>query len=529
MSCNNLGLWAFSDTSIDGLCFSSTTLTLSGDNLSKGESIYTGSSCTIGNEVSNGYYSDGVISFYYLGGVSYVESCLCDNYYCVDNTTLYDDTYEIGGIFGNDVFYTGQTSPFVIYYSSGQTQWCLSNTLGGTCLLFGPTGSLSVCPDLDVSLFSNGVCPTTTTTTDPCATFNFEAIFDCLISPTPTPTPAFSPTPTPTPTPSPSDPCGGFQADVSGLKKTPLPFPSPTPTPTLTPDVTRPCHFSGSVTFNAFNQVMTCANSKKFKDCFTGIDYYTTQNLYDESGNTLTQGMVYSTYINGIAICAIFEGLVENISGIDNIQVVSTVSLFNDGGCVNCTPETPDPILECIVVHSECGTVNVNPDGFINGKLSYSWKFLSGPPALQNIIFKIYWDVTNLQWVVVNTSNNQVGSYLPLDTELPVGSLSEWINFSSSVTCITDDAGFYTTLLSIPCPTPSPTVTPTPTATPCIQYSYPISNLGPEDIKVYYSTCAKGLTVMSLLRGTSKYLCSNITPYTPNPQDLFVGSPGNPC
>ena len=78
MSCNNLGLWAYSDTSIDGLCFSSTTLTLSGDNLSKGESIFTGTSCTIGNEVSTGYFSNSVISFYYLGSIRYFKSCLCD-------------------------------------------------------------------------------------------------------------------------------------------------------------------------------------------------------------------------------------------------------------------------------------------------------------------------------------------------------------------------------------------------------------------------------------------------------------------
>jgi hypothetical protein len=529
MSCNNLGLWAYSDTSIDGLCFSSTTLTLSGDNLSKGESIFTGTSCTIGNEVSTGYFSNSVISFYYLGSIRYFKSCLCDNNYCVDGTSTYDDTYEIGGIFDNDLFYTGQNSTYVIYYSSGQTQWCLSSYLGGSCHIFGPTGSLSSCPDLDSSLFSDGVCPTTTTTTDPCSTFDFEAIFDCLISPTPTPTPAFSPTPTPTPTPSPSDPCGGFVADVGGLKKTPIPSSSPTPTPTLTPDVTRPCHFSGSVTFNAVNQIMTCANSKKFKDCFTGIEYYTTQNLYDESGNTLTQGMVYSTYINGIAICAIFEGLVENISGIDNLQIISTVSLFNDGGCVNCTPETPDPILECIVVNSECGTVNVNPGSFINGKLSYSWVF----PILPQYSYEIYWDSINIRWICRETTSNQIGGYLYIDSELPVGSFLEWDHQNtifSSTDCIEGGAVFFTTLLSTPCPTPSPTLTPTPTVTPCVQYSYPISNNSATvNITVYYSECDKIQKSFILVRGTSQYICSSIVPYSSSPQDFFVGLPTNPC
>jgi hypothetical protein len=214
---------------------------------------------------------------------------------------------------------------YVIYYSSGTTQWCLSNNLGGSCLLFGPTGSFSQCPDLDVSLFSEGSCTTTTSTTDPCATFDFEALFNCFITPTPTPTPTISPSATPTPTPTSSNPCGGLEAEIGGLKKTPLPSSTPTPTPTPTPEVTRPCVYSGTAIFSTINEIMTCANSKKFKDCFTGLDYYSTQNIFDPSGNTLNEGYVYSVYINGIGICVVFEGLVENISGIDVIVVSSAV------------------------------------------------------------------------------------------------------------------------------------------------------------------------------------------------------------
>ena len=531
MSCNNLGLWSYSGTSPVGLCDDSLSLAIYGNSIEFNTVLYNAPGCTAPNYLLDGYYSNGNITFQYDGGLNKIlgfTGCSCPDYYCVDNTTLYDDTYSLSGSYDGDVFYSGLSSNYVIYYSSGSTQWCLSNSLGGVCLLFGPTGSLSSCPDLDASLFSQGICPTTTTTTDPCSTFDFEAIFDCLISPTPTPTPTFTPTPTPTPTPSTSDQCGGFVADVGGLKKTPLPFSSPTPTPTLTPDVTRPCHFSGSVTFNAFNQIMTCANSKKFKDCFTGIDFYSTQNLFDESGNTLTQGMVYSTYINGVAICAIFEGLVENISGVDNIQIVNTISLFNNGGCVNCTPETPDPVLECIVVNCECGNINVNPSGFVNGKLSYNWVF----PVVPQYSYEIYWDSLNDRWVCREVTTNLVGCYLNIDSELPIGSNLDWVFLNtnnSSTDCIEQTTGFFTSVLSTPCPSPSPTLTPTPTVTPCVKYSYPISNSGPVDITVFYATCDKGIKSQVLLRGTSQYLCSSIIPYSTNPQDLYVGSPGNPC
>ena len=128
--------------------------------------------------------------------------------------------------------------------------------------------------------------------------------------------------------------------------------------------------------FNSVDEIISCANSKKFKDCFTGFEYYSTENITDASGNTLNEGYVYSTLINGIGICAIYEGLVENISGIDSIDIISTIGAYSEGSCLECTPYEPSPVLECIIINSECGIVNLNPSGFINGKLYYTWNIL---------------------------------------------------------------------------------------------------------------------------------------------------------
>ena len=270
MACNDLGLWAYSGTPIN-LCSETPTITIYGNDISYNTPLYDSLTCTI--SISDGFYSDGNILFQYDGvaqEILGISGCSCSNEYCIYGTFTYDDTYVISGIYDSDLFYSGLSTSNVIYYSSGSTRWCLSSSLGGTCNLFGPSGSLSRCPDLDESLFYSGTCVTTTTTTDPCDSFDFSAIFDCFITPTPTTTPPSTPTPTPTPTPTSSNVCGGLFAEIGGLKKTPVPSSSPTPTPTPTPQITRPCNFSGSVIFNSVDEVISCANSKKFKDSHFG-------------------------------------------------------------------------------------------------------------------------------------------------------------------------------------------------------------------------------------------------------------------
>ena len=451
--------------------------------------------------------------------------------YCIFNTTQsYDGEYDLSLTYNGYNYFTGLTNGYFIYYSLTEDSWCLSSSLGGSCDQFGPSGVGSTFPDLDSGFFISGVCPTTTTTTtSACDSFDFNAIFNCLVSSTPTPTPTNTPTPTPTPTPTSSNPCGGFLIDVMITGYTPTPTPTNTPTPTPSPEVTRPCDINGIVNFNIFDEYMRCGNTKKFVDCFTGLEYYTTQILFDSSGNTISQGYVYNTYINGIGICATFEGLVDNISGIDNIQIVGLIGPFNQGACLDCIPPTPDPILECLIINSECGTVNVNPGTFINGKLSYTWSFPF--PISPQYIYDIYWDNINDRWNATETTTNVLGAYLEIDSELPIGTSLEWIivlDTNPSVSCF--DEGFNTTLLNVPCPTLTPTPTLTPSATPCSQYQYRVTNNSPSKISVQYTTCvAKSTQTISLNGNVSTVICSSTVPVSNNPQNVQVTNLGFVC
>ena len=264
--------------------------------------------------------------------------------YCIYNTGTYDGNYSTGGTYNSHTYYTGNTG--FIFYSSGETRWCLASNLGNPCVQFGPYASSSLYPDLDDTVMYSGICITTTTTTNPCLTIDFDAIFDCLVPVTPTPSPTNTPTPTPTPTPSPSNPCGGVAMTVTSSGYTPTPTPTLSPTPTPSPQVTRPCNFSGEVIFNAFTEYVQCGNSKKFKDCFTGIDYYTSDVVL-VSGTTLpTEGYVYNAVINGQGYCVIYEGSVDNISGVDNITLTTEVGSYVNGACLDCLPNltaTPTP------------------------------------------------------------------------------------------------------------------------------------------------------------------------------------------
>ena len=112
----------------------------------------------------------------------------CPPTYCITNTGLgYDDNFVSAGTYNGDTYWSGITNGDFIYYTTGGT-WCLSTTLGGFCLLEGPYPCNSSCPDLCDDLFSSGACVTTTSTTNPCNVFDFEAYFDCDVSTTTTTT-----------------------------------------------------------------------------------------------------------------------------------------------------------------------------------------------------------------------------------------------------------------------------------------------------------------------------------------------------
>jgi hypothetical protein len=282
--------------------------------------------------------------------------------YCIINTDSYNGTYSPSGTYGLYNSYSGLTG--YIFYSTTEDRWCLAGNLGDPCVQFGAYNSMLPTPDLDDTVMYDGVCVTTTTTINPCSTLDIDAIFDCYIPPTPTNTPTPSTTPTSTPTPTPTNPCGGRFLDASGTTISSTPTPTPTVTPSSTPVVTRPCTFSGEVVFNSINEIIQCSNSKKFKDCFTGVDYFTSEVVY-LSGTTEIpkEGYVYNAVINNQGSCVTFEGLVDNISGVDIIELTNEVGPSSAGACLSCnvqispTPtSTPTPTPTPTPTSSPCVT-----------------------------------------------------------------------------------------------------------------------------------------------------------------------------
>lgn len=357
MACNFLGLFTSGSVSPTGLCSGPFGLRIYGDNLNLYTLLYIDPSCTV-LLTDLLYYSDGINTYYYKAGIQSITPCPSDTY-CIYQTGTYDGDYTSGGTYNGQTYYSGSSG--YIFSSSTENRWCLAANLGDPCVQFGPLGSTSSTPDLDDTVMYAGVCITTTTTTDPCADLNFDAVFDCYIPPTPSITPTISVTPTLTPTPTSSDPCGGRYMSATGFTVSSTPTPTPTLTPSPTPVITRPCNFSGEVIFNSINEIIQCGNSKKFKDCFTGFDYYTTESILVSGSTSPKEGYVYNAIINGQGYCVIFEGLVENVSGVDNIYLTDEVGPSSSGSCIRCnavispTPtSTPTPTPTPTPTQSPC-------------------------------------------------------------------------------------------------------------------------------------------------------------------------------
>ena len=111
--------------------------------------------------------SDWIYVYVVNGSVSIVgiSACTCPQFFCVENDTNYDDTYQLAGTYAGESYFTGQTTGYFMFYSTGETRWCLAQNLGDPCDQFGPYGSTSSCPDFDDTVAYTGYCVTTTTTT----------------------------------------------------------------------------------------------------------------------------------------------------------------------------------------------------------------------------------------------------------------------------------------------------------------------------------------------------------------------------
>jgi hypothetical protein len=264
--------------------------------------------------------------------------------FCISDTGLgYDDNFTLSGTYNSEPYWSGDSTNRVIYLTTGGT-WCLSDTLGGTCLLEGAYPCTSTCPDLCDTYFNEGVCPTPTPTpTVNCSVLDFTAIFDCEVTPTPSVTPTNTVTPTVTPTPSTTPLCPFIGVDVTITGYTPTPTPTPTITPTVTPIIDRPCEISGDVTYLTIDNEIICPVSRKFVDCANGQLYFTDSYVPTPSGDTLTPLLLFKANVDGISKCIVYVGLDFNNSGINSIQLVdgplADLNLVED--CSSCTPDIP--------------------------------------------------------------------------------------------------------------------------------------------------------------------------------------------
>lgn len=503
--CTFRGTFAFNASSSVGLCGQPTTINVYSSTFTVGSTLYSDAGCS--SQLVGGFYCNSQYYFEYdpdLGGVT-VLTTNCSGVYCVYDTAGNDDTFYSAGTYQGNYYYTGATSGNYIYYSTGDTLWCLATSLGGTCLQFGPLGSTTPCPDLDDTLFASGVCVTTTTTTDPCTTFDFNALFDCDVTITPSDTPTQTPTPTPTPTPTQTNICGGANFAVTAVKFTPTPAATLTPTPTPTSSTNYSCVFSGTVTFNSMSEVIACGDSKQFRDCFSGYDYYSSQAIVDENGDPLKEGYVYQSTINTVSVCVIFVGLVSNVSGIDNVSIDATIGPESAGSCLSCVPvpsvtptitptntPTPTPTLPCLcnnylvtgdtyysftITDCETGLTKVMRP-YMFGLMSWSSPIAvcssTVPQGAQNTSLNGNCCVPTycVTWTATNTTPISVSFYyvnllgVTITQNVNPGqtvSVNSIVNpYQDSGTLVFTNTG----VNCLPNPTPTPTNTVTPTITP---------------------------------------------------------------
>ena len=234
-------------------------------------------------------------------------------------TEIYDGTYYSAGTYSGRTYYSGDSA--VIYY--GDLQWCLSDTLGGDCILSGSYPYYGVCPDLCDDLFSSGTCVTTTSTTNPCNIFDFEAYFDCDVSTTTTTTIPCSATSVNvtfsayTTTTTTANPCVGVGGSITISGYTTTTTTSPTTTTTTTE---RNVAVSGDVTYTLVQAVFVCPGQTYwFQDCATLNNYYIEPSTAFNSID-LFINYVYDMDIDGNVSCYTFMGT----------STISPNAIFND-------------------------------------------------------------------------------------------------------------------------------------------------------------------------------------------------------
>ena len=275
----------------------------------------------------------------------------CSSTYCFNTTDAslsgYSGNYTYTGSFnGRSTFIGDGTLTGYIYYNN--ISWCLSTSIGGSCLLQGASPCYFNCPDFSSNVFYSGPCVTPTPTPVNCFTFDFNAYFDCDWEPVPTPTPSIACDDVNfdissigvTPTPSPSQDCAGRAVSFSLSGYTVQPTPTPTNTPTIT--LTRTVDVAGEANYIILDETFICVSVKVLVDCSTGEEFYVSDSLR-LGGTPVTIGTILlGEFSDGIRRCVIYQRDDSNISS--NINVDAVLELYNDCGFCSVVP-TPTPTV----------------------------------------------------------------------------------------------------------------------------------------------------------------------------------------
>lgn len=268
--------------------------------------------------------------------------------------------YSIANVlYDGYVYYTGETSGF-IYFNTNDYQWCLSNSLGGDCILFGKSPCYTESyPDLYNGIVFSGACPTPTPSLASCEVIDFNAYFNCELSATTTtPTPTITPTITRTPTITPTPSMTGNLSVNFGMSAYTYNYPSgsPSPTPTITP--TNNIIISGDVTYNVVDKTFAFGGTRLLTECSTGVIYYVYQDLIF-SGIPVNIGQSIRAVVNGQQRC--FE-YTSNIATVNSSNIYLDQILAVSADCSTCliTP-TPTPTTSITPTPTVTPTITLTP------------------------------------------------------------------------------------------------------------------------------------------------------------------------
>ena len=368
----------------------------------------------------------------------YSTFCLNSNLTSLLN---YNGIYVNTGSHNSRRYYLGNGIVTAYIYYTGN-EWCLSTSLGGTCILKGSSPCYSQCPDISANEFNSGICPTPTPTPIDCYNFDFNAYFDCDWEPIPSPTPSidcddvnfdmtyYGLTPTPSAT--------GTYCNNTAVSFTLSAYTPTTPTVTVTPSITltRTVDVAGQATFLMLDETFSCASVKVLSKCGTEIELYTSDSL-NYNGLQVIPGMTIGAVINGEYMCVTYVRDDFNFSSNSNVDKIDSL-ISNCGSCSSVPTQTPT------VTVTATNTMTPTP----NATSAVT------PTPTQTMTQTPTQTVTPSQTATVGTTPPPTPSNTPTQTQTPTK-----------------------TPVGTPTNTPTQSMTPTPSVTPNWVYVFQDCNI----------------------------------------------------